>query len=120
MEDHATPRGVKIGLGRKPPLKARVLELAAVIAVESPDCHAVGLSNLRMTSLKAREDVAFGAHEVRENGASELIDEDHHIASATKYGRHRYAHDVSVNYVERGPSGARGRHAVRAALRVDM
>ena len=73
-----------------------------------------------MKSLKAREDVAFGAHEVRENGASELIDEDHHIASATKYGRHRYAHDVSVNYVERGPSGARGRHAVRAALRVDM
>ena len=63
---------------------------------------------------------ACAAHEVRENRARELIDENHDIASATKHRRDRHAHDISVNHVEREPSGARVRHAVRAVTGVDM
>ena len=73
-----------------------------------------------MPSSKAREDVTFGAHEVRENGASEFIHKNDHIASATKNRRDRNAHDVSVNHVERETGGAGGRHAMRAVSRVDM
>jgi len=107
-------------LGRKPSLKARVLELAAVIAVESPDRQPVGLSNLRMKPFKARKDLAFRAHEVREYGAGELIDENYDIASATKHRQDRHAHHISVDHVKREPSGARVGHAVRAVTGVDM
>ena len=73
-----------------------------------------------MKPLKAREDLALRAHEVREKRARELINENHDIASATKHRRDRHAHDISVNHVEREPSGARVRHAVRAVTGVDM